>query len=151
MFDLTHEHALAITTGLLCLLAVVALGHWLDTRARRRLDAAMQATEDAADALVRAYGLSIRTPDPEPGTEPMTVLDFYPPDEKPHPGETTRDHLARLARLRAARAANPHHLPADPFKHHTHRAHVLFPEDEPGARKPPRPWHIGDKPEATKK
>ena len=148
MFDLTPEHALAITTCLLCLLAIVALGHWLDIRARRRLDAAMQDTEDAADALVRAYGLSIRKP--EPGTEPMTVLDFYPPDEKPHPSETTRDHLARLARLRAARAATQR-LPVDPFKHHTHRAHVLFPEDEPGARKPPRPWHIGDNPEAPSK
>ena len=150
MPDLTHEHALEITTCLLCLLAVVALGHWLDTRARRCLDADMQATEDAADALVQAYGLSIRTPDPEPGTEPMTVLDFYPPDEKPHPGETTRDHLARLARLRAARAATQR-PPVDPFKLHTHRAHVLFPEDEPGARKPPRPWHIGDNPEAPSK
>lgn len=148
MPDLTPEHAIAITTCLVCLLATVAIGHWLDTRARRRADAALQADEDAADALVRAYGLSIRQP--EPGTEPMTVLDFYPPEEQPRARETTRDHLNRLARLRAARA-EANRPPADPFKHHTHRAHVLFPEDEPTARKPPRPWHIGDNPEASHK
>ena len=133
MLDLTPELALAITTCLLCLLAIVALGHWLDIRARRR-------------GRRRPVG---RRP-PEPGTEPMTVLDFYPPDEQPRAGETTRDHMARLARLRAARASTQR-PPVDPFKHHTHRAHVLFPEDEPGARKPPRSWHIGDNPEAPSK
>ena len=72
----------------------------------------------------------------------MTIIDGTPP----RAGETLCDYSARLARARAAR-----HAPADydPFKDHSRRAHLLYPEPD-DTHKPPRPWHIGDNPGSHK-
>ena len=162
--DLTLHHAAALAAMLAVLALIVRVVTLLDQRQRRRAADRIAADEDAADALARTYRL-FDDADDAPGKRPMTVLDWstpaIPTTARPH-ADPAREHMSRIARMRAARKANPpssttprraHPVPepdlgalrADPFKAYSRRAHVLFPADEP-RNAPPKPWHIGDNP-----
>ncbi len=162
--DLTLHHAATLAALLAVLALIVRVVALFDERQRRRAAERMAADEDAADALARAYRL-FDDADDEPGKNPMTVVDWAaqatPTPARPH-ADPAREHMSRIARMRAARKANPppsttpkraHPVPepdigalrTDPFKAYSRRAHVLFPADEP-RNAPPKPWHIGDNP-----
>lgn len=162
--DLSLHHAATLAAVLAVLALIVRVVALLTARQRQRAANRIAADEDAADALARSYRL-FDDADDEPGKYPMTVIDWTtsaaPTPARPHAGPA-RDHMSRIARMRAARKANPppsttprraHPVPepdlgalrADPFKAYSHRAHVLFPADEP-RNAPPTPWHIGDNP-----